>query len=209
MASRWSGLPGQGDDRVGKGGGVASRELTGGRRGRKDRETGRRKDRETGRRRDGETERRRDGETDTTARADKVQCSTARLPDHPTIRPTGTHLQQGPQEPPPKKRTAVQPFGCNGRPAHGPTEVGAFAAVLLLSCHRWLLTLREGKSRPQFPIPRPAGRPTWFVRASAAGLAGSRTDLPHCTPRRKIGAVGARDWLQLFGLSGHRYQRNL
>jgi hypothetical protein len=46
-------------------------------------------------------------------------------------------------------------------------------------------------------IPRPDGHPTWFIRASAADLAGSRTDLPHCTPRRQIGAVGARDWLQL------------
>lgn len=56
-----------------------------------------------------------------------------------------------------------------------------------------------GRGEASVSIPRPDGRPTWFVRASAAGLAESRTDFPHCTPRRKIGADGARDWLHLSG----------
>ena len=107
-----------------------------------------------------------------------------------------------------KKRTAVQPFGCNGRPTHGPVEVGAFAAVLLQVRRRRLIYPSVGRTRAPALIPRPAGRLTWFIRASAAGLVGSRTDLPHCTPRRQIGADGARDWLQLSGSGGHRDLQN-
>jgi len=107
-----------------------------------------------------------------------------------------------------KKRTAVQPFGCNGRPTHGPVEVGAFAAVLLHVRRRRLIYPSVGRTKAPALIPRPAGRPAWFVRASAAGLVGSRTDLPHCTPRRQIGADGARDWLQLSGSGGHRDLQN-
>jgi hypothetical protein len=48
--------------------------------------------------------------------------------------------------------------------------------------------------RLQSLIPRPDGRPTWFVYASAATRIGSRTDPSHCTPRRQIGVGKARDW---------------
>ena len=50
-------------------------------------------------------------------------------------------------------------------------------------------------------IPRPDGRPTWFVTMSAASQAESRTGRSHCIPRRKIGMDEARDWLHLFGRS--------
>jgi hypothetical protein len=89
-----------------------------------------------------------------------------------------------------------------------PVEVGAFAAVLLQARRRWLIYPSVGRTRAPALIPRPAGRLTWFIRASAAGLVGSRTDLPHCTPRRQIGAAGARDWLQLSGSGGHRDLQN-
>jgi hypothetical protein len=48
-------------------------------------------------------------------------------------------------------------------------------------------------------IPRPDGRPTWFVSVSAATRTGSRTGPSHCTPRRQIGAGEARDWPHLSG----------
>jgi len=48
-------------------------------------------------------------------------------------------------------------------------------------------------------IPRPDGRPTWFVYASAASRIGSRTEPSHGTPRRQIGAGKARDWPYLPG----------
>lgn len=51
--------------------------------------------------------------------------------------------------------------------------------------------------RPQSLIPRPDGRPTWFVSVSAAIRIGSRTDPSHCTPRRQIGVGVARDWPHL------------
>jgi hypothetical protein len=51
--------------------------------------------------------------------------------------------------------------------------------------------------RPLASIPKPDGRPAWFVHSSAAIQIGSRTDLSHCTPRRKIGVDEARDWLHL------------
>jgi len=38
------------------------------------------------------------------------------------------------------------------------------------------------------------GRAARFTAVSAAGQIGSRTDLPHCTPRHYIGVDGARDW---------------
>jgi hypothetical protein len=53
-------------------------------------------------------------------------------------------------------------------------------------------------------IPRPDGHPTWFIDASAAGRIGSRTDLPHCAPMRRLGADGARDWLHQSDQSDHR-----
>ena len=55
--------------------------------------------------------------------------------------------------------------------------------------------------RASASIPRPDGRPTWFITMSAASQAESRTGHSHGIPRRKIGADEARDWLHLLGRS--------
>jgi hypothetical protein len=62
----------------------------------------------------------------------------------------------------------------------------------------------EGICEASASIPRPDGRPAWFVVASAAVPVGSRTDLPHCTPLRRLGVGEARDWLHLFVRGDHR-----
>ena len=75
---------------------------------------------------------------------------------------------------------------------------GISAAVLLPPATGWLIRRSGGRGGALALIPRPDGHPTWFVHSSAASQIGSRTDLSHCTPRRKIGADEARDWLHLF-----------
>jgi hypothetical protein len=72
------------------------------------------------------------------------------------------------------------------RPSHAWTTRGRgiAAAVLLLPAAVWLIRRRVGLGKALASIPRPDGRPTWFVYASAASRIGSRTDLSHCTPRR-------------------------
>ena len=67
----------------------------------------------------------------------------------------------------------------------------ACAAVLLPVRRRWLFGPSVGRPKAPVLIPKPAGQPTWFVRASAAGQVESRIDPPHCTPRRQIGVAGA------------------
>ena len=57
-------------------------------------------------------------------------------------------------------------------------------------------------------IPRPDGRPTWFVHASAASRIGSRTDPSHCAPRRHVGAGETRDWFHLSGPCDHQDHRS-
>src|ERR1700741_934371 len=66
---------------------------------------------------------------------------------------------------------------------------------------------REGKGRASVTIPRPDGRPTWFVYVSAASRIGSRTNPSHGSPRRRIGGGKARDWLCRDRVDGHRDQR--
>jgi hypothetical protein len=63
----------------------------------------------------------------------------------------------------------------------------------------WLIRRSGGRGKAPVLIPRPDGRPTWFIHAGAASRIGSRTDPSHCTPRRQVGAGGARDWPHLFG----------
>jgi len=77
-------------------------------------------------------------------------------------------------------------------------------AAVLLSRAVAAVPPREGFREALASIPRPDGRPTWFVGASAAGRIGSRTDLPHCVPMRCIGPDGARDWLHQSNRSDHR-----
>lgn len=55
--------------------------------------------------------------------------------------------------------------------------------------------------RASASIPRPDGRPTWFITMSAASQTESRTGRSQGVPRRKIGAGEARDWLHLSGRS--------
>ena len=106
-----------------------------------------------------------------------------------------------------KKKERPHSFRCHGRPTHGPAGVGACAAVLLSPCHRLADRRSGGRREAPVLIPRPDGRPTWFVHASAASRIGSRTDPSHCAPRRYVGAGGARDWLHLFGPGDHQVQR--
>ena len=86
------------------------------------------------------------------------------------------------------------------RPSHDWTNQGRSitAAVLLPPATSWLIRRSGGRGEALASIPRPDGHPTWFIHSSAASRIGSRTDLSHCTPRRKIGADEARDWLHLF-----------
>jgi hypothetical protein len=82
---------------------------------------------------------------------------------------------------------------------------GAMAAVLLPPATE--CCAREGRGRASVTIPRPDGRPTWFVYVSAASRIGSRTNPSHGSPRRRIGEGKARDWLCLDRVDGHRDQR--
>ena len=85
------------------------------------------------------------------------------------------------------------------RPSHDWTNQGrGIAAVVLLPpATGWLIRRSGGRDEALASIPRPDGHPTWFIHSSAASRIGSRTDLSHCTPRRKIGVDEARDWLHL------------
>ena len=74
---------------------------------------------------------------------------------------------------------------------------GITAAVLLPPATGWLMRRSGGRGEALASIPRPDGHPTWFIHSSAASRIGSRTDLSHCTPRRKIGVDEARDLLHL------------
>jgi hypothetical protein len=98
---------------------------------------------------------------------------------------------------PPKKRNGRLVVA--RRPSHVWTTQGrsVAAAVLLPPATGWLIRRSGGRGEALASIPRPDGRPAWFVHSSAAIQIGSRTDLSHCTPRRKIGVGEARDWLHL------------
>ena len=54
-----------------------------------------------------------------------------------------------------------------------------------------------GRSGAPVSIPKQSGRTARFTSMGATGQIGSRTDLPHCTPRHRVGEDGARDWPQL------------
>jgi hypothetical protein len=71
----------------------------------------------------------------------------------------------------------------------------------------WLFRLSRGRKEASAVIPRPDGRPTWFDHARAASRIGSRTDPPHCTPRRYVGVDGTRDWPHPSGQSVHQVRR--
>jgi len=52
-----------------------------------------------------------------------------------------------------------------------------------------------GRTGAPASIPMQPGQATRFTSMSATGQIGSRTDLPHCTPRHHFGVDGTRDWL--------------
>src|SRR5207237_4359458 len=96
----------------------------------------------------------------------------------------------------PKNGTAAQSW-LGGRSTHRLFEVGAQGRRSSPACHRLADTPHGPANGASHSIPRPDGRPTWFVFAGAASRIGSRTDPSHCPPRRQIGEGEARDWPHL------------
>ena len=75
-------------------------------------------------------------------------------------------------------------------------RAGREAAVLLRASSG--VGLRPiGCGEPHSTIPRPDGRPTWFINVSAASRVGSQTNPSHGVPRRQIGTSEACDRLHL------------
>jgi len=107
----------------------------------------------------------------------------------------------------PLKSERPHSFRCHGRPSVNPLRSELTPPFFSPPPPSGWFRLSGGRGKASVLIPRPDGRPTWFVHASAASRIGSRTDPSHCTPRRQIGAGGARDWLHLFGPGDHQAHR--
>lgn len=97
----------------------------------------------------------------------------------------------------PENGTAAQSW-LGGRSTHRLFEVGAQGRRSSPVCRRLADAPHGPANGASRSIPRPDGRPTWFVSAGAASRIGSRTDPSHCSPRRQIGEGEARDWPHLL-----------
>jgi hypothetical protein len=108
---------------------------------------------------------------------------------------------------PPKNRNGRTAFAVTAVPRTDRLETRLPPPFFSFLATVWLMRRSGGRRKAPVLIPRPDGRPTWFVHASAASRIGSRTDPSHCTPRRYVGAGGARDWPHLFGPGDHQVHR--